>query len=162
MHTMIKTICLVAALLFNISLAQGAERIVLLPVAGELLASEKVQLADAAAHAVSGQYHVLYGDKVNQFVVKAFQDESKKLDCDESNCYKKIASEFKVDKIMALKIAKVASGKYLVALNLYDIPTGGVIVSKSAECSECSFEKLVATAQSIMNVLAKGSQDKSK
>lgn len=149
MRSIIKLIWL-AAFLFVAPLAHAADRAVLLPVTGELLASEKVQLADEVAKSLSGQYLVIKGDKVNRFVAKVFREESNKLDCDETNCYRRIAAEFKAEKIIALKIAKVSSGKYLQTFNLYDVTTGEVVLSKQAECNECSFSKLLVTTQSMM------------
>lgn len=135
---------------FTSAQAHAAERAVLLPITGELLASEKTQLADEVAKSLSGQYQIILGDKVNQFVTKVFREESKKLDCDETSCYRRIAAEFKADKIVAIKIAKVASGQYLVTFNLYDVPTGEVTQPRKAECTECGYSKLLATVQSML------------
>lgn len=135
---------------FTVTQARAAERVVMLPITGELLASEKSQLAVHTAKALSWQYQIIQGDKVNQFVTKVFWEESKKLECDETSCYRRIAAEFNADKIVAIKVAKVASGKYLVAFNLYDVPTGEITYSRKAECTECGFSTLIATVQSML------------
>jgi hypothetical protein len=151
MRTLQKLLYLALFILgFTATQAHAAERVVLLPITGELLASEKSQLAAEAAKALSWQYKIIQGDKVNQFVTKVFREESKKLDCDETSCYRRIASEFKADKIVAIKIAKVASGQYLVTFNLYDVATGEVSHSRKTECTECGYSKLLAAVQSML------------
>jgi hypothetical protein len=115
---------------------------VLLPVTGPLTPLEKTELSKQVVDGLSARFELKYGEEVDRFVKQAFQDESKKQDCDETNCYRRIAARYHAEKIIALRVAEIDKGRYLVSIQLYDVPTGDVISSQKEECTQCSFEKL--------------------
>lgn len=122
--------------------AFAAEGIVLLPVTGPLTPQEINTLTTDAAKNLSGSYRVVSGEEVDAYVKKVFSEESKKADCDEDACYRRIAANFKVDRIAALKVAKMGDKGYLVTFSIYDTVQGKVIDSRRKDCADCSFEGL--------------------
>jgi len=130
------------ALLLLAHAAYAKEVAVLLPVTGPLTPLEKSELSKQVVDGLPVQFELKYGEEVDRFVKQAFQEESKKQDCDETNCYRRIAARYHAEKIIALRVAEIDKGRYLVTIQLYDVPTGDVISSQKEECTQCSFEKL--------------------
>ena len=133
---------LAVALLLFAQTAWAKEIAVLLPVTGPLTPLEKSELTKEAVEGLSPKLELKYGDDVDRFVKKAFQEESKKQDCDETNCYRRIAAKYHAEKIVALRVAQVEKGRYLVTYHLYDVPTGEMTASQQKECDQCSIDKL--------------------
>lgn len=138
-----------AAILLLAQSAYAKEVAVLLPVVGPLTPYEQAELSKEAAQTFSSRFELKYGDEVDHFVKQVFQDESKKKDCDEANCYRRIAAQYHAEKIVALRVAQVEKGRYLVTSHLYDVPTGEMTASQKMECAQCSFEKLKALCKEI-------------
>jgi hypothetical protein len=135
--------------------AYAREVAVLLPVTGPLTPLEKSELSKQVVDGLSARFELMYGEEVDRFVKQAFQDESKKQDCDETNCYRRIASRYQAEKIIALRVAEIDKGRYLVTFHLYDVPTGDVISSQKEECTQCSFEKLKILCKELSNRMNK-------
>lgn len=133
---------LAVALLLSAQTAYAKEIAVLLPVTGPLTPFEKAELTKEAVQGLSLIFELKHGEEVDRFVKQAFQEESKKKDCDETNCYRRIAAQYHAEKIVALRVAEVSKGRYLVTYHLYDVPTGEMIASQKKECAQCSFERL--------------------
>lgn len=133
---------LAAALLLVGHAAYAKEIAVLLPVTGPLTPNEQVELTGDAVAGLSPRFELKYGAEVERVVKQAFQEESKKQDCDETNCYRLIAGKYKAEKIIALRVVKKAAGHYLLALQIYDVPTGEMTYSWKNECKACSFQAL--------------------
>lgn len=129
--------------------AYAKEVAVLLPVIGPLTPFEQAELSKDAAEVFSARFDVQHGAEVDRFVKQVFQDESKKSDCDEANCYRRIAANYHADKIVALRVVQVEKGRYLVTAHLYDVPTGSMTSSQKMECAQCSFDKLKALCKDI-------------
>jgi len=122
--------------------AYAREIAVLLPVTGPLTPFEKSGLSKEVVDGLSARFDLQYGEEVDHFVKQVFQDESKKNDCDEANCYRRIAALYHAEKIVVLRVTETDKGSYLVMLLLYDVPTGEMTSSQKEECTQCSFEKL--------------------
>jgi hypothetical protein len=131
----------VAMLLF-IPQAYARESAVLLPVTGPLTTLEKTGLSKEVLDDLSSSFDLQYGEEVDRFVKQVFQEESKKSDCDEANCYRRIAALYHAQKIVGLRVTEIDKGSYLVILLLYDVPTGEMTSSQKEECKQCTFEKL--------------------
>lgn len=139
-----------------IAVPAGAKEIaVLLPVTGSLTPFEKSRLGQEVVEGFSAKFEFQYGEEVDRFVKKAFQDESKKQDCDETNCYRRIAAQYHAEKIVALRVSNVDKDNYLVTINLYDVPTGEMTSSQKAECQQCSFEKLKVLCRELIGRMNK-------
>lgn len=152
MKNMLKVFAVAALLLVPVFFTQAAyakEVAVLLPVTGPLTPSEKIELTKQAVDGLSVRFDLRHGEEVDRFVKQAFQEESKKKDCDETNCYRRIAAQYHAEKIVALRVAEVAKGRYLVTFHLYDVPTGEMTASQKKECAQCSFEKLKALCKEL-------------
>lgn len=132
------------------SFGSAAEGILLLPVTGPLTPLEIQSLTTDAAKNLSGRYRVIYGEEVDSFVKKVFSEESRKADCDEDACYRRIAANFKVDRIAALKVAKTGEKGYLVTFSIYDTLQGKVIESRRKDCADCSFEGLQEVCKGLV------------
>ncbi|HEU0188447.1 MAG TPA: hypothetical protein VFQ97_00450 [Gallionella sp.] len=135
--------------------AHAREIAVLLPVTGPLTPLEKFELTKQVVGGLSARFELKHGEDVDRFVKQAFQEESKKKDCDETNCYRRIAAQYHAEKIVALRVAEVEKGRYLVTYHLYDVPTGEMIASKKKECAQCSFEKLKALCKELTSGMSK-------
>lgn len=146
---------LAVALLLNAPMAYAKEIAVLLPVTGPLTPFEKAELTKEAVRGLSLTFELKHGEEVDRFVKKAFQEESKKKDCDETNCYRRIAAQYHAEKIVALRVAEVEKGRYLVTYHLYDVPTGEMTASQKKECTQCSFEKLKAVCKELTSGMSK-------
>lgn len=134
----------------SVPFAFAAEGVVLLPVTGPLTPQEINTLTTDAAKNLSGRFRVIYGEEVDAFVKKVFSEESKKADCDEDACYRRIAANYKVDRIAALKVAKMGDKGYLVTFSIYDTVQGKVIESRRKDCADCSFEGLQALCSGLV------------
>ena len=134
--------------------AYAKEVAVLLPVTGPLTPFEKAELTKEAVEALSTQFELKHGEDVDRFVKQAFQEESKKKDCDETNCYRRIAAQYHAEKIIALRVAQIEKGRYLVTYHLYDVPTGEMTASQQKECAQCSFEKLKVLCKEMISLSA--------
>jgi hypothetical protein len=130
------------ALLLLAQTAFAKEVAVLLPVIGPLTPFEKVELSKEVVSGLSSRFELKHGEEVDRFVKQAFQEESQKQDCDETNCYRRIAAQYRAEKIVALRVAQVEKGRYLVTYHLYDVTTGEMLESLQKECAQCSLEKL--------------------
>jgi hypothetical protein len=139
----------VAAVLLLAHTAYAGEVAVLLPVVGPLTPFEQAELSKDAVEVFSARFDVKHGAEVDSFVKQVFQEESKKNDCDEANCYRRIAAKYHADKIIALRVAQVEKGRYLVTSHLYDVPTGEMTSSQKQECAQCSFDKLKALCKDV-------------
>ena len=126
------------------------EGAVLLPVTGQLTPEEKKDISAEVSKLLKSDYKIIYGDEVGSFVKKVFQEESEKDICDEEACYRRIASHFGVEKIVALRVLQKSSAAYMVTFNIYDVVEGKVVVSKREDCSNCSFEKLKAICMDLI------------
>jgi len=146
-------ICAVVMLLLAQS-AYAKEIAVLLPVAGPLTSLEKTELTREAVHGLSARFELKHGEEVDRFVKQAFREESKKKDCDEANCYRSIAAQYHAVKIVALRVAEVAKGRYLVTYHLYDVQTGEMTASQKKDCEQCSFEKLKALCKELTSQMS--------
>jgi len=121
---------------------QAKEVAVLMPVVGPLTPFEQTALSKDAAAVFSARFELRHGEEVDRFVKQVFLEESKKKDCDEASCYRRIAAKYHADKIVALRVSRMDKTSYLVTSHLYDVPTGEMSASQKAECTQCSFEKL--------------------
>lgn len=112
---------LACTLLLSASAVYAQDIAVLLPVTGPLTPNEKTELTRTAVDGLAKKFELKHGEAVDQFVKQAFQEESKKTDCDETNCYRKIAAQYHAEKIIALRVVMVNDGYYLLTLSIYDI-----------------------------------------
>lgn len=133
---------LAVALLLAAPSVNAKEIAVLLPVTGPLTPFEKAELTKESVAGLAARFELKHGEEVDLFVKQAFQEESKKQDCDETNCYRRIAEQYHAGKIVALRVVQVEKGRYLVTYHLYDVATGEMAASQQKECTQCSFEKL--------------------
>ncbi|MEI7843965.1 MAG: hypothetical protein WCI39_13155 [Gallionellaceae bacterium] len=138
-------------------LAQAKDTAVLLPIGGTLTATEKSSLTQEIVTNLAPQFELTYGDEVDQFVKKAFQEESKKKDCDETNCYRRIAAKFHAEKIVALRLTQIGKARQLMVLHIYDVQTGEVTASEKGECTDCSLEKLKTLSKKLISATLKSS-----
>jgi hypothetical protein len=143
------------ALLLFASTAYAREIAVLLPIAGSLTPFEKSEISKVVVEGLSAKFELKYGEGVDHFVKQAFQDESKKNDCDETNCYRRIASKFHAQSIVALRVIDIDKGRYLVTTHLYDVATGEMTSSQNEECAQCSFEKLKVLFKELIARMSK-------
>lgn len=145
---------LAVAMLLLAQTAYAKEIAVLLPVTGPLTPFEKAELTEETVQGLSFKFELKHGEEVDRFVKQAFQEESKKNDCDETNCYRRIGAQYHAEKIVALRVAQVEKGRYLVTYHLYDVPTGEMTSSQQKECAQCSFEKLKALCKELTSNMA--------
>lgn len=148
---------LLAAAMILFATGSFAEEIaVLLPLTGPLTPLEKSELTREAVKGLSEQFELKHGGEVDQFVRQAFQEESQKQDCDETNCYRRIAARYHADKIAAIRIVQIAQGSYLVTSHLYDVPTGELTVSEQSKCTQCSIQKLKVLCKALTGKMKPG------
>lgn len=141
------------ALLLFASSAYAKETAVLLPVTGPLTPLEKSELTQVIVTGLSASFELKHGEEVDRIVKQAFEEESKKQDCDETNCYRRIAAQYHAEKIVALRVAEVEKDRYLVTFHIYDVPTGEMTASQQKDCVDCSFEKLKALCKELTGAL---------
>ena len=144
-----------AAMLLLATVANAKEVAVLLPVTGPLTPIEKSELSDELIKGLSAKYELEFGEEVDRYVTQVFHDESKKSDCDETNCYRRIAALYHSEKIVALRVAEIEKGHYLMSAHLYDVPTGEMISDQKEECNQCSFEKLKSLCKELASRMIK-------
>jgi len=142
------------ALLLFVPSVDAKEVAVFLPVVGPLTPFERSELTKDAVEKLATDFEMRYGDEVDNFVKQAFQEESKKKDCDEANCYRRIAAQYHAEKIVALRVTLMEKGRYLVTFHLYDVATGEMISTHKKECKSCSFEKLRSVCSELTHVKA--------
>ncbi len=144
----------IALLLFtHAAYARGIA--VLLPVTGSLTPFEKSELSKVVVAGLSSKFELKHGEEVDRFVKQSFQDESKKNDCDETNCYRRIAAQYHAQMIVALRVIDIEKGRYLVSTHLYDVATGDMASSQKEECAQCSFEKLKVLCNELIGRMSK-------
>lgn len=134
-----------ALLLVPLLLAQSVvakEIAVLLPLTGPLTPFESKELTKQVVVGLSVKFDLKHGEEVNRVVKQAFQEESKKKDCDETNCYRRIAAQYKAEKIVAIRVVQAGKENYLVTINLYNVLTNEMTISQKRDCPQCSIEKL--------------------
>lgn len=124
---------------------------VLLPVVGPLTPYEKSELTKEVVAGLAGKFELKHGEDVDLVVKQAFQEESKKKDCDETNCYRKIAAKFHAEKIVAIRVVLVENERYLVTYSLYDVAAGEMADSQKRECAGCSFEKIKVICNELLS-----------
>jgi hypothetical protein len=147
---------LVAVAILLLSQAAYAKEVaVLLPVSGPLTPYEKTELTKEAVDVLSARFELKHGEEIDLVVKQAFLEESKKNDCDETNCYRHIAAQYHAEKIVALRVAQVAKGSYLVTAHLYDVLTDRMTFSEKRKCEDCSTQKFKALTKELMSRLAK-------
>ena len=146
---------LATALLLFSQLAVAKEIAVLLPLTGPITQIEKSELSKEVVDALSDKFELRYGEEVDRVVKQVFQDESRKNDCDETNCYRRIAAYYHAEMLVVLRVAETGKGRYLVTAHLYDVPTGNMIFSREAECTQCSFEKLKVLCKELSLSMSK-------
>jgi hypothetical protein len=144
-----------AAIFLFIQSAYAKEVAVLLPITGPLTPFEKNELSKEVVEGFSVKFELQYGDAVDRFVKQAFQEESKKSDCDETNCYRRIAEHYHAETIIVLRVAVIDKDRYLVTSHFYDVPTGTMTNSQKEECVQCSFEKLKAQCRELSRRMIK-------
>jgi hypothetical protein len=133
---------LFVAVLLCAHTVQAKEIAVFMPVVGPLTPFEQAALSKDAVTVFSARFDLRYGEEVDQFVKQVFQEESKKKDCDEASCYRRIAAKYQADKIVALRVIQVEKERYLATAHLYDVASGDMLASEQQECMHCSFERL--------------------
>ena len=143
------------AFLLMTQTAYAKENAVLLPVIGPLTALEKTELSKAMVEGLSARYVLRFGEDVDSYVKLVFQEESKKNDCDEMNCYRRIAAHYHAEKIIALRITTVDKNTYLVTSHLYDVATGAVASDQKEDCATCSIDKLKLLCKELAQRLSK-------
>ena len=134
-----------AILLFPILFSQSVyskETAVLLPLAGPITPMENAELTKLAVEGLSVKFDLKHGEDVDRAVKQAFLEESKKKDCDETNCYRRIAAQYRAEKIVAIRVVQAGKESYLVTINLYNVLTNEMTISQKRECTMCSIEKL--------------------
>ena len=131
-----------AVVLLLSSAVNANEIAVLLPITGPMTPYEKSELSKELITGLSTKFELEYGEEVDRFVKQVFREESKKSDCDETNCYRRIASLYHAGKIVAFRVTEIDKGHFLVTAHLYDVPTGELVSTQKEECNQCSFEKL--------------------
>jgi len=158
MRNMLKILAVSMLLLvpiFHVQSAFAKEIAVLLPVTGPLTPYEKAELTKQTVDGLSVKFELKHGEEVDLVVKQAFQEESKKQDCDETNCYRRIAARYHAEKIVAMRVVMVKAGHYLAALQIYDVMTGEMTVSQKRECKDCSFEVLKALCKELASQASK-------
>lgn len=150
------SLMIIAVFLFSFAHTVFAKEIaVLLPVAGPLTAYEKTELTKEIVESLSGRYELKHGEEVDRIVKQVFQEESKKKDCDETNCYRRIAAQYHAEKIVAIRVTQTKKGNFLVTYNLYNVPADEMSVSQKMECAGCSFEKLKVICKELIDQVSK-------
>jgi hypothetical protein len=153
MNNLLKLIALLFLLFTQQSFAK--EIAVLLPVTGAASPFEQAELTQEAVEGLSAKFDLKHGEEVDQFVKQVFHDESKKKDCDEENCYRRIAARYQADKIVAFRMLERAQGNYLVTSHSYDVPTGTMTLSEQKFCVQCTTQKLKALFKELATGLAR-------
>jgi len=128
---------------------------VLLPLSGPLTPFEKTELTKQVVDGLSVKFDLKHGEEVDLVVKQAFQEESKKKDCDETNCYRRIAAQYRAEKIVAIRVVQANKENYLVTINVYNVLTNEMSVSQKKECIQCSFEKLKALFNDLTTKVSK-------
>lgn len=127
------------------NLVQAREVAVLLPISGPLTPLEVTELSNQVITELSARYVLKHGVEVDKVVKQAFLEESKKNNCDEVNCYRKIASNYKAEYIVAIRVNKIESERYLLTFNLYNVLTNTMASSQQKECMQCTFDRVKFT-----------------
>ena len=147
------------ALLFaSILFAQAVtakEIAVLLPLTGPLTPIENAELTRQVVEGLSVKFDLKHGVEVDRVVKQAFQEESKKRDCDETNCYRRIAAQYRAEKIIAIRVVQSGKENYLVTINLYNVLTNEMTVSQKRDCAQCSTEKLKVILKELTSNVSK-------
>lgn len=146
---------LAVAILLLAPAAYAKEVAVFLAVTGPLTPFEKSELSKEVVEGLSAKFELRYGAEVDHYVKKVFQEESKKNDCDETDCYRRIAALYHAEKIIALRVAEVEKGRHLVTAHIYEVSTGEMSASEKEECMQCSFEKLKVLCKEITKRMSK-------
>lgn len=147
MKNLLRSLAL-ASLLFT-QTAFAKEIAVLLPLTGPLTPYEQSELTKVAVDGLSARFELKHGEEVDRFVRQVFQDESKKKECDEVNCYRRIAGQYHAEKIVALRVVLVGKGSYRVTSHLYDVLSGNMSLSEKRDCVECTTQKLKALCKEM-------------
>lgn len=138
-------VMLMCASIFPIQMVWAGESndtAVLLPVTGPLTSYEKMEMAGEIVAGLSGRLKLIHGNDVDLFVSQVFREESQKQDCDEVNCYRRIAEHYQAEKIVALRVATLDKDRYLLTFYHYDVFEGKMTASQQKECAQCSLDKL--------------------
>lgn len=124
--------------------AEEKEQIVLLPIRGQGLTENEMSLyRDAVAQGLSTNYTVKYGDQVDKVVQDIFAEESKSgLECDESRCYRDIATMLNVKLIAKATIIPRASD-YQISMVIYNVYENKSVMTKVSFCKKCEPDQLV-------------------
>ena len=134
--------------------AYAQEVAVLLPVIAPYSTTEKSELAQLVVTGLALRFDIKFGEEVDHFVSLAFQEESKKKECDEVTCLRRIGAQYHAEKIVTLRVTSVNKENLLVTSNIYDLTTSEIISSQKAECNQCSFSKLKTLTKEIVKHMA--------
>ncbi len=120
------------------------EQIVLLPVRGQGMTESELSLyRDAVAQGLSSHYTVKYGEQVDKVIQDIFAEESKSgLECDESRCYRDIATMLNV-KLIAKTTIIPRSGDFHVSIVIYNVYENTSVSTKVDVCKKCETDQLL-------------------
>jgi len=152
MKIIVKLLAVMAFLLAHSAYAK--EIAVLLPVTGPLTPFEKTEITQAVVEGLAKRFDLKHGEDIDLFVKKAFQEESQKSDCDETNCYRRIAAQYHAEKIVGFRIVQITQGNYFITAHLYDVMTGDLSVSEQRKCAQCSIIKFKELCKELTDKMA--------
>lgn len=120
------------------------ESIVLLPINGQGMSENELAFfRDAVAKGLSSNYTIKYGEQVDKVVQDIFAEESKTgLDCDQTRCYRDIATMLKVNLIAKATIIPLG-GDYQVSLVVYNVYENKSVMTQADVCEKCGRKQLV-------------------
>lgn len=143
--------CLILLVMLSIPSGVMAKDVaVLLPITGAITPQERNELTQLAVIALTKQFDLKHGEAVDEKVKQVFQEESKRQNCDETSCYRKIAAHYQAEKIIALRLTQTAADHFLLVLNIYDVTTGDITASQKRECAQCTFDKIKILVSDIV------------
>lgn len=120
------------------------EQIVLLPIKGQGLTETELSFyRDAVAQGLSTDYLVKYGEQVDKVIEDIFAEESKSgLECDESRCYRDIATVLNV-KLIAKATVIPRAPDYQISMVIYNVYENRSVMTKVDICKKCSVDQLL-------------------
>lgn len=120
------------------------EQIVLLPIRGQGMTENELSLyRDAVAQGLFSNYSVKYGEQVDKVIQDIFAEESMSgLECDESRCYRDIATMLNV-KLIAKATIIPQAGNYQISMVIYNVYENKAVMTKVDVCKKCEIDQLL-------------------
>jgi hypothetical protein len=116
----------------------GKPALVLLPITAQGLSEVEISInRDIVAEGLSDRYDVKYGEQTDKIIEEIFKSHSSEsLECDESKCYRDVATALNTSLIGKATII-LANGNYRISIVVYNVYENKAEMSRTATCEKC-------------------------